>query len=410
MANEDVAIVGAGLAGLTCALELHRAGVSAAVYEASDGVGGRVRTDEVDGFRLDRGFQVLLTAYPEVRRAIDLDALRLRPFYPGARLRMGGRFHRLADPFRRPLDGVRSLLNPVGTPLDKLRVARVRARVRRGSVQDLFERPERATIEALRGDGFSDRMVDGFFRPFLGGIYLEPELRTTSRMYEFVMRMMSSDDIAVPAAGMGAIPAWLAARLPPGTVRLNSPVEQLDELGVRIVVVATEGPAAARLLGGAVDDPGSRPAVCVYFAAPAAPIDGPLLTLDGEGRGPAINVTAMSEIAPEYSPPGRALVSAAVVGDAARLDDAELMPAVRRQMHEWFGAQTDGWEHLRTYRIEHALPAAPQRSLEPPRRPVRLAPDRFVCGDHRDNASIDGAMASGRRNAGGVLGGRGVPL
>jgi len=403
MANADVAIVGAGLAGLTCALELHRAGVSVEVFEADDGVGGRVRTDEVDGFRLDRGFQVLLTAYPEVRRVVDLDGLALRPFFPGARIRKGGRFHRFADPFRRPVDGVRSLLNPVGTPLDKLRVARVRARVRRGGVNDLFERPERSTIEALRADGFSDSMIDGFFRPFLGGIYLEPDLHTTSRMYEFVMRMMSSADIAVPAAGMGALPAWIAARLPAGAVRLNEAVEHLDDLGARPVVVAAEGPAAARLLGGSVDDPGSRAAHCVYFAAPAAPIDGPLLMLDGEGIGPAINVTVMSEVAPEYAPPGRALVSAAVVGDAATLGDAELVRAVRRQMRQWFGAGAEEWDHLRTYRIDHALPAAPQRSLQPPRRPVRVAPGRFVCGDHRDNASIDGAMASGRRAARAVL-------
>jgi protoporphyrinogen oxidase len=403
MANPDVAIVGAGLAGLTCALELHRAGVGCAVYEASDGVGGRVRTDRVDGFLLDRGFQVLLTAYPQVRRLVELDALRLRPFYPGARIRLGGRFHRLADPFRRPLDGVLSLLNPVGTPLDKLRVARVRARVRRGSPYHVFERPERTTAEALRADGFSPRMVDAFFRPFLGGIYLEPELRSTSRMYEFVMRMMASDDIAVPADGMGALPAWIAAQLPPGTVRLEHPIENLDELGARQVVVATEGPAAARLLGAAVDDPGSHDTCCVYLAAPAPPLPGPLLTLDGEGRGPAINVTAMSEVAPEYAPAGRTLVSAAVVGEAAKMDDVELLRAVRRQMRDWFGAQAEEWEHLRTYRIPHALPAAPQRSLSPPQRPVHIAPGRWVCGDHRDNASIDGAMASGRRTAEALL-------
>jgi protoporphyrinogen oxidase len=218
-----------------------------------------------------------------------------------------------------------------------------------------------------------------------------------------VMRMMASGDIAVPADGMGALPAWIASRLPQNTVRLNHPVEHLDEFGKRPVVVATNGPAASRLLGAPVEDPGSHSACCVYFAAPVAPVSGALLMLDGSGHGPAINVTVMSEVAPEYAPTGQALVSAAVVGEAARADDAELLRGVRRQMREWFGAEADGWEHLRTYRIQHALPAERQRSLSPAQQPVRVGRHRWVCGDHRDNASIDGAMASGRRAAEAVL-------
>lgn len=403
MTREDVAIVGAGLAGLTCGVELHRAGVGVRIYEASDGVGGRVRTDVVDGFRLDRGFQVLLTAYPEVRRLLDREALALRSFYPGAKIFHRGGFSLVADPFRHPVDGARSLANRIGTPVDKLRVAKVRARVRAGEVETLFRQPERRTREALREDGFSDRMVEHFFRPFLGGITLDPMLETTSRMYEFVMRMMSEDDIAIPAAGMGAISAQLAAMLRPGTVHLNSRIDRLSELDAKTVVVATEGPTAARLLEGAIQDPGSRAAVTMYFTTPEPPARGPYLMLDGEGRGPALNVTVLSEVAPEYAPAGRSLVSVAIAGPPTRLDDRALAQAVRAQLVLFFGAAAASWEQLATYRIAHGLPEAPQRTLEPPCRPARLGARLFVCGDHRENASIDGAMRSGRRAAEAVL-------
>ncbi|MGI9176122.1 MAG: FAD-dependent oxidoreductase, partial [Rhodothermales bacterium] len=183
MTDTDVLIVGAGLAGLNCARHLHRRGIPFQLLEASDGVGGRVRTDRVDGFLLDRGFQVLLTAYPETRAALDYSALDLRPFYDGALIRTGGRFHRLADPLRRPLDAPATLLAPVGSLLDKLKVGWLRWNVLRGSVEDVFRRPEVTTLDALRHRwGFSEEMIDAFFRPFLGGILLDRDLQASSRM------------------------------------------------------------------------------------------------------------------------------------------------------------------------------------------------------------------------------------
>ena len=192
MTDTDVLIIGAGLSGLSCARHLHEGGVPFQLLEAADGVGGRVRTDEVEGFRLDRGFQVLLTAYPETQAALDYEALDLKPFYEGALVRTGGRFHRVADPLRRPLGAPATLLAPVGSIADKLRVAWLRWSVRRGSISDLLRRPETTTLDALRRRwGFSDRIVDAFFRPFLGGILLDRDLEASSRMFEFVFRMFS---------------------------------------------------------------------------------------------------------------------------------------------------------------------------------------------------------------------------
>src|ERR687898_1280923 len=234
MTSKDggVYVVGAGLAGLRCARRLHEKGVAATVLEAGDGVGGRVRTDRVEDFLLDRGFQVLLTAYPEATEALDYRELELHPFYPGAMIRTGGRFVTVADPFRRRWDGLRTALAPVGGLGDKLKVAKLRRRVTAGSLEELFARPETTTREALAADGFSDTIVDRFFRPLFGGVLLDHELGTSSRMFEFVYRMFALGDVAIPTRGMGAIAEQLAGGLPPGCVRLGQRVTAVGGGGV----------------------------------------------------------------------------------------------------------------------------------------------------------------------------------
>jgi phytoene dehydrogenase-like protein len=412
-ASPDVVVVGAGLAGLACALRLHEAGASVRVLEASDGVGGRVRTDDVDGFLLDRGFQVLLTAYPETRRVLDYTALDLRPFLPGALVRRSGHFHELSDPWRRPDRAWRSLTAGVGTLPDRLRMARLRARVRRGSLEELFRRRETSAAERLHAEGFSAEMIESFFRPFFGGILLDRSLSASSRMLEFVFRMMAEGDVAVPAAGMQAIPDQMAARLPAGTVRLGARVAAVSPRETRLdsgetmaadaVVVATEGPEAARLAG--TPSPGSLPVTCLYFAAERAPLEEPILVLDGDGEGPVNNLCVPTRVTPSYAPPGATLVSASVVGGAAGdAVEVALEGAVRRQLEGWFGKEVRGWRHLRTYRVLHAQPEQRPGVLEPVERPVRLGDGLFVCGDHRDTASLHGAMLSGRRAAEAVLG------
>jgi phytoene dehydrogenase-like protein len=408
----DVIIVGAGLAGLCCARELAGHGQDVLVVERSGAVGGRLRTDEVDGFLLDRGFQVLLTAYPEARRALDFELLGLRPFSSGALVRHHGGFARVADPLRHPLEAARSLRAGPGTMLDKLRIARLRRRLSRSSLNEVLEAPQVTTAEALRLEGFSPEMIDAFFRPYFGGIFLDPALETSSRLFAYVFKLFAQGEAALPAAGMQAIPRQLAESLPEGTVRLSATVESVDRGGVTLaggerleagaVVVAADGPEAARLTG-AIEAPGGRATTCLYFAAERSPLGEPILVLNGERRGPVNNLCVPSDVAPSYAPPGRALISASILG-IPPLDDDGVEAAARKQLRGWFGAQVDAWRRLAVHRIPFALPAQPPGVLATAQRPVRLRDGLFVCGDHRDTASIQGAMVSGRRAAAAVRG------
>lgn len=370
-----------------------------------------MRTDRAEGFLLDRGFQVLLTAYPEARQRLDYTALRLRSFYHGALVWTGRGLHRVADPLHHPKDAAASLAGPVGTTLDKLRVLALRRRAGSGSLPELFSRPDTTTINALRRLGFSNSLIDLFLRPLLSGIFLDRELATSSRMLDFVIRMMSQGDVALPAAGMGALSDQLAARLPPGALRTGAHVTRLDPDGVTLesgetiragaVVVATEGDVAARLTGRLAAPP-PRAATTVYYAASRSPVGGPYLVLNGVGLGPVNSLCVPSDVAPTYAPHGQALVAASVLGLPAA-DDAALDADIRTQLRRWFGTQVDEWRRLRIYRIPWALPDQAPPVLEPAERRVQLDARLFVAGDHRDTGSIQGALVSGRRAAEAVL-------
>jgi phytoene dehydrogenase-like protein len=409
----DVLIVGAGLAGLCCGRRLAECGVPFHILEASVGVGGRIRTDLVDGFRLDRGFQVYLTAYPEGRRVLDLAALDLKPFARAVLVWFGGKFHRIADPWSEPLAAAKSLFNPVGSVRDKLRLVRLSWEIDRGSLARQFAQDERLTLDLLRWNGrFSPAMIDRLLRPLFGGVFLEKQLSTSSRFFRFVCRMLAEGSAAVPALGMQAIPDQIAASLPAGAVRLGaravhaSSREVVLECGetrhARAIVVATEGPAAAKLIGNELPDPGSNGTVTLYYAMDHPPTVERVVMLDGEGEGPVNHAAVVSNVSPACAPVSKALIAASVVGIPAE-DDAELDRRVRLQMSGWFGGAALGWRLLRVYRVPHALPDQTAGRLDPSRRPVRLRPGLYVCGDHRDNGSIDGAMTSGFRSAQAVM-------
>lgn len=400
--ESDTVIIGAGLAGLACAHRLQASGRSFLICEATDRVGGRVATDVCEGYRLDRGFQVLLTAYPDARRLLDYEALNLRRFYPGALVRHGGKWHRVADPFRHPIDGLRCVFNPIGSLADKLRVGWSRL----GGFD--FSRHAGTSLQALRAEGFSESMIERFFRPFLSGVFLENQLDTTARKLEFVMRNFAQGDTAIPALGMAEIPRQLAAALPAAAIRLNTRVAAIGDHGVYLenngflasksVVVATDLHATNRLLGLENPPALSNGVTCLYFSAPSAPVNEPILLLNGEGVGPVNNLTVLSAVSPDYAPAGRHLISVSVVDPEAAVAP-DLEDRVRRHLGEWFGSSMSAWQLLRVYRIPDAVPS--QRLPED--KSVRLRQGVYQCGDHCGIASLNTALATGTAAAEAVL-------
>ena len=429
----DVVIIGGGLAGLCAAKRLTEAGVDFILLESSDGVGGRLRTDVVDGFLLDRGFAIFLTGYPEARKTLDYDALDLQPFYAGADVFLDGKFHRVADPLRHPVAALKSLLpsHPIGSAVDKILVGVVRLRSLLGDCYEQLEAPETSIASRLKADGFSDEMVNRFFRPFMSGIFFDPRLGTSSRLFTFVMRMLATGQNCLPKKGIGEVAEQLRRGLPGGSVRLNARVTGCevgadgatrvfvaggggaDEVLIaqKAVIVATAGPDASAIAGEALEatPSASGPPVgttCLYFAIDGeAPLPAPILYLDGskkpEGGNLINNCCFPSTVSRSYAPEGMSLASVSVVG-VPSMDDQSLEREARRELGAMFGEGVEDWRHLRTYRIPFAQPN--QQVPTNLNRDVRLGDGRtYVCGDHRSPATFDGAMRSGRLCAEAVL-------
>ena len=395
----DVVIVGAGLAGLSAAREIQRHGHSVIVLESSDAVGGRVRTDIVDGFQLDRGFQVMLTAYPELQSQVDMRALDLRPFDPGALVWRNGKGHAVSDPFRKPQTLATTAFAPIGSVFDKARIVVLRARVMRRKPAALLGGQDVSTDVALRAFGFSTKIINRFFRPLFGGIQLDPHLATSRRMFDVIFKSLSEGQSVLPSRGMQALPLQMASRLSEGTIHLNTRVSKVDgakvtlasgeSITARAVVVATDGPTASSLLGIPIVE--SRKVGCVYFSADTPPTKEKYVVLDGTGSGPVLNVAVISNVAPSYAPADKHLIVAALPG----VTDGDLEAMSREQLRSWWGPQVNDWKHLRTYVINHGGPV--QKPPFSPKQRVDLGNGLFVCGDHRDTGSIQGAMFSGRR-------------
>lgn len=441
----DVVIVGAGVAGLAAAHRLTSAGVTTVVLEAAPYVGGRMATEKVDGFRLDRIGQLLSTSYPELRLTPGLDKLVLRPFAPGVLVHSDGRRHRAGAPLgggsaRGALGAVRALASAprsartaraarsprtvasamarTGTPLggvvggafggavEQARLGAALSRLAGVPVQRLLARPELSAADALAGRGLPARTIDGFLRPLLAALLCDPELTTSSRCADLALRTFASGRLCVPEGGAEALPELLARGLPPGTVHTGVRVTSIatnvvttvdhGELRCRAVLVATDARAAAGLLPG-LRVPGFHPVTVVHHTADEAPATGAFLLLDADHGGPVAHTAVISRVDPSRSPAGRPLISSTVLGTPPE----DLETAVRTHLSRLYGVSTTRWETLAVHHTADAVPA--MRPPHDPRRPVRLLAGLYVCGDHRDTSTVQGALHSGHRAASAIL-------
>lgn len=405
--SADVVVIGAGLAGLAAARQLSIHGVEVTVLEAGEQVGGRVRTDRTDGLTLDRGFQVFNPSYPEAARVLDYEALDLRPLAPGIGVRLDdGRLARLGDPRRNLAWGIGSLHASTGSPVAKARFARYAWHASRTDVAELEQAPDVSAAQALARAGVDGPLLDAVLRPFLTGVFLEPDLATSRRFLDLVLRSFVRGTPALPATGMQAIPEQLHRALPEGTVRLGTRAQRINNRSVTtaddgrieaaLIIVATDPSTAAALVPGLTAPPGRGVTTWYHLAdCPAdALTDGAaLLMVDGAGRGPVINSVALTHAATSYAGPGQVLVSSSTLGCDT---SAQAQSSVLEHLARIHAVPTAGWQSVGAYAIPYALP-----SMEPPfttRQPIEFG-RLLVAGDHRDTGSIQGALVSGRRSA-----------
>ncbi len=414
-ALHPVVVIGAGLAGLTCARALHQRGRPVVVLERESHVGGRVRSFTTQGCTIDRGFQVCFTAYPTLAATLDFAALAPRRFVPGARLADG-----TAHP---PLigDGIRdrSLLAPTIASgaiavLDKVRLLALRQFARGLSFDDCFQ-PEFASVttgEFLRARGIGELTIQRFFAPFYGGILLDRSLSTRASVLLYTFKMLASGDTIVPARGMGAIPAQLAAALPGGSIRTGvvvraigphdgTPHVILDDgstLMASAVVVATEAPAARALAlsaGVTADEPLSAlGCTTLWYRAGTAPLPGTAIWLNPRADATVSHAVTITEVAPEYAPSGVHLLAATVLDPAAREDDDTLDARVRADLQWMRGTPLPPLERLAITRVPHAQYAQPV-GQDVPDSAWMGAPWLIRASETRHSGSLEGAMRGG---------------
>ncbi len=417
--DAPVIIIGAGMAGLTCAVYLKQAGINALVLDTADGVGGRVRTDLVEGFRLDRGFQILLTAYPEAQRLLNYSELNLYSFRSGALIHQQSpepQWIKLLNPFQEPLSVFQTLVSSVGTLGDKLRIVELLRRTQELPISELFRQTPTTTLAFLHEMGFSDQIIERFFRPFFGGVFLEDALTTSSNFFEFCFRMFFMGGAAIPANGIEAIPKQLANRLSSEQIRLQTSVKQIDGntiylnsgevLTGRTIVLAVDAAQAARLTGRPVpSEQAFNHTTCTYFAVKSdqfgkRPSQEKLLLLNTHRSSAVHNVAILSDVAPAYAPAGQTLISVSTQS-LVLLNEAELTKQIRAELSGWFGEAVQQWRHLRTYHIPHALPAynPEQAGNDAIRQPLKLTDTLYQCGDQTAYPSLNAAMQTGREVA-----------
>ncbi|WP_338815672.1 NAD(P)/FAD-dependent oxidoreductase (plasmid) [Bernardetia sp. Wsw4-3y2] len=406
----DVLIIGGGIAGLTAARKLHRRGLSVKIIEATDRVGGRVKTDIVNGFRLDRGFQVLLTAYPEAQKALSYSKLQLRTIDAGALLHTDKGVFEFADPFRNPSKTLSTLANPIGTWADKLRMLLVKTEINGKDLHEIFTQPETTTYQALRENyHFKSSLIEQFLNPFLAGIFLEKDLETSNRMFDFVFQMFSNGKGAVPALGMEEIPRQLASVLPNDAIVTNERVvsihknvattESGNEFEAKTILIATDNNEFAQSYrANTTENENTRGTTNLYFSMDKSIVKRPILCLNSLESRLVNNFVVMSDISSDYAPIDKSLLSVSIVTDDENKDftEEELVEKARRELSLWYGTHAYEWDFLRSYSISDALPNQNSVKHTPSMEDLKIHDGLYRCGDYLLNGSLNAAMRSGR--------------
>jgi protoporphyrinogen oxidase len=405
----DIYIIGAGISGLIAAYELERAGFSPIILESDKTVGGRVRSDYQDGFIFDRGFQVLLTAYPEAQRYLDYESLKLKKFNPGAIVLRPGNLFTIHDPLRNPLKIVTMAFSSVGTFMDKIRIFKLTQSLKNKKEEEIFNEPDKTTLQFLRDYGFSEKIIENFFMPFFKGIFLENELETSSRMFNFVFKMFSLGHAAVPENGMQSISDQLKSKLTKTSIRLNTAVKTID--GDVIELASGERLKADKIIIAARPDKflpqmvgqfkPSRKVVNVYFSLEKSFFASPMIGLVTDKQFLVNNLVFMTDVSKSYSKTDRALLSISITKPIA-VDD-KLIEMVKIELEALTKIKSEHFTLEKVYEIEDALPQIEDLKSNIPATQTKIYDNVFLSGDYLLNGSINAAMTAGRKAAEAVI-------
>jgi protoporphyrinogen oxidase len=409
MEKEKIYIIGAGLSGLIAALELEKAGFSPIILESSDRIGGRMKTDSVDGFLLDHGFQVLNTAYPEAKKYLDFQALRLKTFDPGAVIFEGKDSYIITDPMRNPLKIVGMAFSRVGTFLDKMKMFTLTQELKKKSNEDIFKEPSVPTHQYLKDYGFSNQIIANFFKPFFRGIFLEKHLNTSSRMFEFIFRMFALGQAAVPEMGMGEIPEMIRRQLRSTQIYFNSPVEKVEGKTIHLrngetleadrIIIAVQPDQVMKQLQGQFS--AAHNVINLYFTTQKSFLSRPMIGLVPGDNHLVNNIVYMDDVSRAYSSNGRALLSVSVL--ESDLGEKDLVKAVQAELEAISGIKATYFKFVKAYFIPHALPSLEDLRYSIPMTECKITDHVYLAGDYLLNGSINAAMTSGRTAAEAVV-------
>ena len=355
MNNRNVYIIGAGVSGLVAALELERAGFYPVILESTDRVGGRVKSDVQDGYILDRGFQVLLTAYPEAKKYLDFEALNLKLFKPGAVIFKPGDTFSIDDPIRNPLKLISMAFSKVGTLWDKWKLFQLTKMLKEKSIEQIFTAPQTTTLNYLKEYGFSGKIINNFFRPFFKGIFLEPDLNTSSRMFEFVFKMFSEGNAAVPEKGMEEIPKQLFGKLNNTKIHFNTKVEKVEK---NVIYLESGNTITADEIIIAVDSAHLlkethtvefHGVTNVYFTLQQSFIGKAMIGLVPDDQFLINNLVFLTDVSKSYAKNGRALLSVSVIKEITSMENLEKM--VILELEALTGIEGEYFKHLKTIHI-----------------------------------------------------------
>ncbi len=401
-------IIGAGVSGLIAAKVLENNGYSPTIIEASDSVGGRVKSDTVQGYQLDHGFQVLLTSYPAAKKYLDFKPLALQELVPGATIFKNGKSQTIGDPLRNLSLVFPTLFASIGNFSDKLKILKLNRHLKKKSISAIFKTPETTTLAYLQKLGFSEAMLQDFFKPFFSGIFLEPNLDTSSRMFEFVYKMFGDGLAVIPKSGMQAISNQLKKGLKNTKIHFETPVKSVkneiitlqdgSEIESHFTIIATE---ASDLVANLKNQATAwKSCDTLYFETSKRTLQKPIIGLIADKNALINNLFYHSSVAMEMKG-DKELLSVTVVKDHD-LTAEKLIEKVAKELHVFCGIVHP--KFIQHFQIKKALPKLSNLQYELSSTETKLTSSIFLAGDQLLNGSLNAAMIAGERAAMGVIG------